>query len=517
MECPSCRAANEDDAAECFTCGSTLAGTRPVKQGDTIAGRYVVKARLGRGGMGTVYRAHDTALEEDVALKVMAPGSDLDPDLARRFRSEIRLARKIAHRNVCRIYEYGEDAGRRFISMELIDGTDVRRLLRERGALASAEAYDIAVQVARGLEAIHEAGIIHRDLKTPNIMRDPEGRVKVMDFGIAKRFERDGSSTGLTGTGHVVGTPDYMSPEQARAEKLDFRSDVYALGVVIFELFTAELPFRADTPMAVLLKHLHEPPPIDGPAGARLPAAIRPVLRRALAKAPADRHASMTDLLADLERARAADPAASAPVASRPPVILGAAVPATEAIPELEPSTTAPARRAPTPVEVTATNVSLTDPGARARSISTVEEPLPGGPPSPAPRPWLKAGLALAIVGILAAVVVFTRARPAPPAPAAQNAVVAAPVVVSLNALPWARVRLAAAPGQTEEVPTLSGDENVTPLTVLLAPGDYDVEMDNGGITAARRERLQVRAGQPNAFVFVMPGYDPDAAAEVAR
>jgi serine/threonine protein kinase len=516
MECPSCRAANEDDAAECFTCGSSLAGARPVKQGDTIAGRYVVKARLGRGGMGTVYRAHDTALEEDVALKVMAPESDLDPDMARRFRSEIRLARRIAHRNVCRIYEYGEDAGRRFISMELIDGTDVRRLLRERGALAPVDAYDIAIQVARGLEAIHEAGIIHRDLKTPNIMRDGDGRVKVMDFGIAKRLERDASSTGLTGTGHVVGTPDYMSPEQARAEKLDFRSDVYALGVVVFELFTGQLPFRADTPMAVLLKHLHEAPPIDGPAGARLPAALRPVLKRALAKAPADRHASMADLLADLERVRASDPAASAPVAPRPAVILGAAVPATEDIPGLQPSPTATAHPV-TPVPVTATNASLTGPSTRADPAWPVEQPPPSPPPSPAPRPWLRAGLALGIVGLLAAAVVFTRARPAPPAPAAETAVVAAPVAVSLNALPWARVRLVPAPGQVVEAPTLRGEENVTPLMVRLAPGDYDLEMDNGGITAARRERLQVRAGQPNAFVFVMPGYDPEAAAEAAR
>ena len=513
MECPSCRAPNEDDAAECFTCGSTLAGTAPIKQGDTIGGRYVVRARLGRGGMGTVYRAQDTALEEEVALKVMAAGTAVDPELAKRFRSEIRLARQIAHRNVCRIYEYGEEAGHRFISMELIDGTDVRRLLRDRGPLPAAEAYDIAIQVARGLEAIHEAGIVHRDLKTPNIMRDGQGRVKVMDFGIAKRFDRDAASTGVTATGHVIGTPDYMSPEQARAEKVDFRSDIYALGVVIFELFTGELPFRAETPMAVLLKHLHEPPPLDGVAGSRLPPAVRRVLRRALAKPPGERHGSMAELISDLERARA-ETSGRGPVVARAEVVLGSAVPVTDEAPSPEPAPTATAQQAPAPA-ATETHASPTDPGARERATATIEEASRTPLLRARRRRVLVAGLAIAVSTALAAgLALWTRPRDRP---AEEPRTPPTPIVVSINALPWANVRLTAVAGQALAVPTLRGDDGVTPLTVLLAPGDYDLELDNGGITPVRRERLQVRAGQANAFAFVMPGYDPEAAAEAAR
>jgi serine/threonine-protein kinase len=264
--------------------------------------------------MGTVYKAHDRTLDETVALKVMRSDLVRQQDLIRRFRSEIKLARKVRHPNVCAIHEYGEDAGLHFIAMEFVDGTDLRRFLREGGRLSPEEAFDVAVQIAQGLRAMHLAGIIHRDLKTPNIMRDSSGRVRLMDFGIAKQ---SGSDTTLGG--QVVGTPEYMSPEQARGHKVDFRSDVYALGIVLFEIFTGRLPFHGDTPIATILKQINEPPPLEGPAAVGIPPALTPVLRKALAKEPPDRFASGAEMLEALIAARDANLREGRPASPRAP------------------------------------------------------------------------------------------------------------------------------------------------------------------------------------------------------
>src|SRR5688572_2255051 len=250
--------------------------------------------------MGMVYKAHDRVLDDTVAIKVLRSDVASEPEMARRFRSEIRLARKVRHRNVCGIHEYGEDGALRFIAMEFIEGVDLRHVLTRSGAPLPEEAFEISIQLAQGLHAIHEAGIIHRDLKTPNIMRDARGHVRLMDFGIAKQAG-EAAGPAVTALGMIVGTPEYMSPEQARGEKVDFRSDLYALGVVLFEIFTGQVPFRAETPIATIFKHLQEAPPIEEAA---LPAALKPVLRRALAKSPADRYATAADLVAALEHAR---------------------------------------------------------------------------------------------------------------------------------------------------------------------------------------------------------------------
>src|SRR5262249_31127962 len=159
--------------------------------------------------------------------------------------------------NVCGIHEYGDDGALRYIAMEFIDGVDLRKLLVERGPMPAAEAFDACIHTAEGLQAIHEAGIVHRDLKTANLMRDAHGVVRLMDFGIAKQVGGDVTPGGATATGLVMGTPEYMSPEQARGGKeIDHRSDIYALGVVAFELFTGSLPFRGETPLIILLKQL---------------------------------------------------------------------------------------------------------------------------------------------------------------------------------------------------------------------------------------------------------------------
>ena len=300
--CPSCQAPNDDAAETCFTCGHVLAAT--LRLGSVVAGRYEIQQQLGKGGMGVVYRAHDKLLDEQVAIKVLRPEVARDPEISRRFQSEIKLARRVSHKNVCRIHEYGEDRGLRYISMEYMQGVDLRQILRERGGLPHDEAFATSLQLADGLHAIHEVGVIHRDLKTPNIMRDTRGQIRLMDFGIAKDWGAAAASA--TATGLVMGTPEYMSPEQARGEKIDFRSDIYALGVVIFEIFTGRVPFRAETPLATILKHLQEPPPLDGPEGERIPPAVREVLRTALAKDPNARYTTVEELGDALRTARSA-------------------------------------------------------------------------------------------------------------------------------------------------------------------------------------------------------------------
>jgi serine/threonine-protein kinase len=314
MICPSCRAENDPSTEACFTCGRALAA---LTQGSIIAGRYEILSPLGRGGMGMVYKAHDRMLEETVAIKVLRSEFARTQEMAKRFRHEIKLARRVSHRNVCRIHEYGEDGPLRYISMEYLQGNDLKQELREKGPPPAQEAFDVAIQVAEGLQAIHEVGIIHRDLKTPNLMRDGRGVVRLMDFGIAKEGDDQGSG-GLTSTGQVMGTPEYMSPEQCRGERIDARSDIYALGIVNYEIFTGQVPFHGETPVATIFKHIQDPVPLSGAAAVRIPASAVPVLLKALAKDRNGRFESAAEMAAALRQARADDvsPTASLPVAA---------------------------------------------------------------------------------------------------------------------------------------------------------------------------------------------------------
>jgi eukaryotic-like serine/threonine-protein kinase len=296
--CPQCRAENPDTSESCFRCGRALFA---LVQGSVLSQRYEIERPLGQGGMGRVYQARDCILDETVAIKVLRPELTRDRELAARFRSEIKLARRVTHRNVCRIHEYGEDGRQRFISMEYIDGLNLRDYLRGR-AVGAEEAFELSLQMGRGLEAVHELGILHRDFKAANIMVDSRGVVKLMDFGIAKQI--GAGPQGITTTGHVMGTPEYMSPEQARGGQVDLRSDLYALGCVIYEAFTGQGLFQGDSAASVLYKHLHEPPPLETTPG--LPGPLMPVLARALAKAPSERYRHAAELLEALESARAA-------------------------------------------------------------------------------------------------------------------------------------------------------------------------------------------------------------------
>jgi serine/threonine protein kinase len=302
MNCLSCRADNLDTATTCFACGTPLdPALAGLADGALFASRFEILGPLGRGGMGMVYRAFDRELGETVAIKV------LRPDVAResfrneqRFRSEIRLARRVRHRNVCSVYSDGVDRGLLYICMELIEGENLSRFAMEGSGLPPAEAWSATLQIAAGLRAIHEVGVVHRDLKTANLMRDHAGIVRVMDFGIAKQHGPGAGGATVTATGALMGTPEYMSPEQLRGDEVDFRSDLYSLGVVVYELFTGSPPFRGDTPVATIVKQLQEPPRLGLPT---LPAALRPVLARALAKRPDDRYATADEMGRALELA----------------------------------------------------------------------------------------------------------------------------------------------------------------------------------------------------------------------
>src|SRR2546427_2767344 len=234
--------------------GTTHAGQPMLEPGAVLAQRYEILEILGEGGMGAVYKAMDRELSRPVALKVIRPdlaGNQANLD---RFKQELLLAREVTHKNVIRIYDLGEAEGMKFITMEYVEGKDLRTLINEKNKLAPEEAVEIMQQVCRALEAAHSVGIIHRDLKPQNIMRDKSGRILVMDFGLARTLEGDG----MTQTGALVGTMDYMSPEQALGKELDQRSDLFALGLIFYELLTGKMPYKAESVVASLLKRTQE-------------------------------------------------------------------------------------------------------------------------------------------------------------------------------------------------------------------------------------------------------------------
>jgi HEAT repeat protein len=318
MRCRFCHEESPENAEVCVRCKRAFSD---LPEGSVLADRYEVLAVIGQGGMGSVHKVMDRVLEEVVALKVLRPHFAKTPEIAQRFRSEIKLARRVRHPNVCAIHEYAETDGVRYISMEYVDGVNLRWKIQQAGALPLAQVLDLGLQVLGGLEAVHDNGIIHRDLKTPNIMVDKKGRVRLMDFGLAKqRSAAEGAEA--TALGQVMGTPEFMSPEQVRGERADFPSDIYAMGIVFYEMLTGQVPFKgsvADT----MVSHVHKPVPFDGPVGGRVPPGLVPLLSKALAKSPAERFATARGMAAAIRQvaespARAASPAAAATPPARP-------------------------------------------------------------------------------------------------------------------------------------------------------------------------------------------------------
>jgi eukaryotic-like serine/threonine-protein kinase len=267
-----------------------------LQAGVLFGGRYEILGVLGQGGMGAVYKARDRELDRLIALKVIRPELATDPAILQRFKQELILARNITHKNVVRIYDLGEAEGIRFISMEYVDGEDLRTLLRRKGKLSPKEAVPIIEQVCRALDAAHSEGVIHRDLKPQNVMREKNGRVVVMDFGLARSL----GEAGMTQTGAIVGTLEYMSPEQALGTSLDQRSDIFSVGLIFYELLTGKAPYEAETAIASLMKRTREQARSASDVDTSVPKSLSAIVGRCLEREPANRYHTSVELLQQL-------------------------------------------------------------------------------------------------------------------------------------------------------------------------------------------------------------------------
>jgi len=310
--CPECSTPNPSESKFCSECATPLepglrsqrsytrtfeTPTQDLARGQVIAGRYEVIEELGRGGMGQVFRVEDTKVGQEIALKLINPGVDSDKKNIERFRSELRIARMISHRNVCRMFDLGESDGKHYITMEYIKGEDLKRMIRMSGQLSPGTAVKTAIQICRGLSEAHHLGVIHRDLKPSNIMIDRQGQARILDFGIA----RSRKTEGLTGEGMMVGTPEYMSPEQAEAETIDHRSDIYSLGVMMYEMLTGRVPFEGHTPLSIAMQHKSDRPTDPSRLNSQISGALSSLILKCLAKDPDKRFGSAEELASALE------------------------------------------------------------------------------------------------------------------------------------------------------------------------------------------------------------------------
>jgi serine/threonine protein kinase/formylglycine-generating enzyme required for sulfatase activity/dienelactone hydrolase len=313
MKCPSCGIENPEDSKYCRKCATALPGreasfTRTLIKGPAefatrtiIAGHYKIDRILGRGGMGVVYLADDTRLKRPVALKFLPPGLALDEDIRKRFIIEAQAAAALSHPNICTIYEVDDQAERTFISMEYIEGENLREKA-SKDPFAFDHILDIALQICAGLDEAHKKGIVHRDVKSANIMLTAKGQAKIMDFGLAKVA----GTAMITIEGSTMGTVAYMSPEQAKGEAVDARTDIWSLGVVLYELVSGKLPFSGDLESAIIHNIIHEEPKPLKAIVPKVPEGFERIVKRALKKKVDDRYGSAAEMLADLRKLRVA-------------------------------------------------------------------------------------------------------------------------------------------------------------------------------------------------------------------
>jgi len=329
IKCPKCQSENPETASFCAECGTKLISSEgddvtstmempkeALTRGSTLANRYEVIEELGKGGMGRVYRVEDTKLKQEVALKLIKPEIAKNKETIERFRNELKTARMIAHKNVCRMFDLGEAEGAHFITMEYVRGEDLKNMIQRSGQLGIGTAVSVAEQVCEGLSEAHRLGVVHRDLKPSNIMIDREGNVRIMDFGIARSLE----SKGITEVGVMIGTPKYMSPEQVEGKELDQRSDIYSLGIILYEMVTGKVPFEGDTPFTIGVKHKSEMPRDPKELNRQIPDDLSRLILQCLAKEKERRYQTAEELRRDLER-------------------IGKGIPTERIIPELKPVT----------------------------------------------------------------------------------------------------------------------------------------------------------------------------------
>jgi serine/threonine protein kinase len=308
IKCPKCDTDNPSDSKFCKECASPLLSPEPsvtrtletpakrLTGGSDLAGRYEIIEELGRGGMGHVYRAYDKQLKDEVALKLIKPEIAADRNVLDRFSHELKISRKIVHKNVGRMYELMEDNGTYFITMAYVPGQNLKGLIKQTGQLGIGTTLSIAKQVCEGLAEAHRLGVVHRDLKPQNIMIDRDGNAHILDFGIARMM----SASGMTEKGAIIGTPDYMSPEQVDGKEADQRADLYSLGVMIYEMVTGRPPFKGESAMSVALKHKTEAPQNPTERNAQIPEALSRLIYKSMEKDREKRYQRAEDVLSDL-------------------------------------------------------------------------------------------------------------------------------------------------------------------------------------------------------------------------
>ena len=331
MKCQKCDADNTDAARFCSNCATSLTGAEEAKPlptqtietpreelttGATFAGRYQIIEELGKGGMGKVYKAVDTRINEKIALKLIKPEIASDKKTLERFGNELKLARKITHKNVGKMFDINEEEGTHYITMEYVSGGDLKKFIRRSKQLTIGTAISIAHQVCDGLTEAHELGIVHRDLKPNNIMIDDNGNARIMDFGIARSVK----AKSLTGSGVMIGTPEYMSPEQVEAKDIDQRSDIYSLGIIMYEMLTGRLPFEADTPFAIGVKHKSETPKNPKEFNQQIPDDLSSVILKCLEKGKESRFQYVGAVNSELARIEQGLPMTDRAVAKKRPL-----------------------------------------------------------------------------------------------------------------------------------------------------------------------------------------------------
>jgi serine/threonine-protein kinase len=560
--CPQCGAPNRRDARFCGVCGAATAtteqatGAGPVPGaasviGREIAGRYRVLAKLGEGGMGAVFRAEQISLKRTVAVKLLRPDVTADPMLLRRFNAEAEVVAKLSHPGTVNIYDFGQDAdGTLFIAMELIDGRSLRAVLQQEAPLALPRALAIATQIAASLADAHAHGIVHRDLKPDNVMLADRGRerdvVRVLDFGIAKlRDDTRATQMAMTQQGDMLGTPQYMAPEQIRAEAIDGRTDIYALGCLIYEMVTGRLPHDAATVLAMLSKHLLEAPvpPTHRRPDLGLPPAIDALVLGAMAKDPRARPPTMEgygEQLAALLRSLPADPRSAQRSAVAPIAVPGgpdplAATPLPGAMPPQLPTPPVMRPGAPVghvgpmpPMPLQLPTPPAMRPGAPVGYLAPMQPPpgfpaptWPGGAGpgrgamaarSPRPLGLILALSGVAVVGItVAAVVVAGRDRPA----ASDRPAISYPPVAEVSgpdaggaelpprADPWAAPPIASTPPTPRpaatahyDVPPAAGKKVAVGQGVwLVVPPGFRVSVNQGATLAFDPRGVVIAAG----------------------
>ncbi len=313
MKCPKCQHENPSSTRFCGNCGmplyysageiesaKTLTLETPIKElerGAIFAGRYEIIEKLGKGGMGNVYRVLDKKINEELALKLIKP-EIADSKTIERFGNEMKTARKISHKNVCRMYHLSEDSGTHYITMEYVPGESLKNVIRMTRQLTPGTAVNITKQISEGLIEAHRLGVIHRDLKPQNIMIDREGTARIMDFGIARSLETEGTTAGEA----MIGTPEYMSPEQTESKYVDQRSDIYSLGIILFEMLTGRVPFEGETPISIAMKHKSENPPYPTKYNSQIPEDLSRIILRCLKKEKEKRYQNAEEFFTVLKR-----------------------------------------------------------------------------------------------------------------------------------------------------------------------------------------------------------------------